>query len=112
MPEIELKDGSHVDDARLGRIPFFDERSRSYNVRELLPAAPKLRQRRWTGGPTLNQGVEGSCVGHAWAKELLLRPVASRGIDDAFARKIYCLAQKRDYWPGTSRICEDAEKPY
>jgi hypothetical protein len=108
---ITMKDGTQTEDIKLGRLIQFDERSRSYNVRTVLPST-ELRVRRWTGGPVLDQGYEGSCVGHAWAKELLLRPVANKGIDDAFARRVYCRAQAIDPWPGTSKICTQRETPH
>lgn len=85
----------------LGRRPHFDERSRAYPVR----AVTAMRKRSYTwampGDVVLDQGPEGSCVGHAWAHELLARPSPATGVDHRYAREhIYWEAQKIDPWPG------------
>lgn len=80
------------------RIPRFDERSRQYPIRTLLPAR-KPRSYTWGGAPHLDQGEEGACVGHGWAHEVAANPnglpVTSK---DAFA--IYKRAQQIDDWEG------------
>jgi hypothetical protein len=48
----------------------------------------------------LDQGKEGSCVGHAWAHELAAEPVAVYDIDHDEAVRIYWEAQRNDPWPG------------
>lgn len=103
---VTLKDGSEVEDARLDRIPQFDERSRNFAVSAKV-AEPRLRSTTWriiTGSP-LDQGTEGACVGFAVTHKLMARPEeASFGkIDEAtkYAREtIYWRAQQLDPWPG------------
>lgn len=48
----------------------------------------------------LDQGREGACVGFATAHELLAKPAPVRGVDKAYARRIYLSAQRIDPWPG------------
>lgn len=98
-----LKDGTNPLDDRLGRIPQWDERNREFPVMAALApeqtAAP--RGYTWRCASTLDQGSEGSCVGHAFAHELIARPAESLGVGHPFAReRIYWEAQKIDSWPG------------
>ncbi|HET7110237.1 MAG TPA: hypothetical protein VFI41_05160 [Gemmatimonadales bacterium] len=100
-----MRGGGEVEDSRLGRVVQFDERSRSFPMTELIaelePAkAYKPRSHTWNCGVHLDQGQEGSCVGHAWAHELVAPPVVIEGIDHDFARWIYKTAQKYDQWAG------------
>lgn len=106
-----LRDGSAAADNRLGRIVEFDERSREFNIRQLLDpnAVPvtKLWQIPATADQTvLDQGQEGACTGFGTTNELRFDPVAvaradGRGLDYTFAREfIYWEAQKNDPWPG------------
>lgn len=83
----------------LGRIPQFDQRSRAFPIRTLV-AARTPRSYTWSCGATLDQGAEGSCVGHAWAHELVARPVVVAGIDHATAVGLYYAAQGLDAWDG------------
>lgn len=67
MTATLMRDGSTVQDPRLGRLPLFDEKSRNYQVRALLEAAPPVDHRgdpgkAWLPGPTTDQGQEGQCV--------------------------------------------------
>lgn len=95
-----LKDGSQVKDSRLARCVQFDERSRSYPVRELLTKTQQRpRNRAWGLGLFLNQGQEGACVGFSMAHELAAQPVRVR-TSAQMARNIYHEAQKIDEWPG------------
>lgn len=68
-----------MSDRRLDRIPHFDERSRQYPMRALLPSPAETLARRtlsvWRPGPILDQGQEGACVGFGWAQEALMSPV-------------------------------------
>lgn len=82
----------------LDRLEQFDERSRNYNVREVLPPRG-WRTRSWAARLTLDQGREGACVGFAWAHELLADPY-SIATTDEMARTIYREAQRIDQWPG------------
>ena len=97
---MKLKDGSEVGDPRLGRLIQFDERSRSYPIRQLV-AGKSHRSYTWRVDTWLNQGSEGSCVGHAWAHELAARP-AVIPVGRHIAIAVYYAAQERDPWPGGS----------
>lgn len=83
----------------LDRRSSFDERSRRYPVRTLVQGKP-LRSYTWSCRDVLDQGQEGACVGFGWAGELLARPSAVLGINDAVARRIYRHAQTLDEWFG------------
>jgi hypothetical protein len=99
-----LRDGSMVADPRLDRLKQFDERSRHFPMGELLadltPKNYKPRSYTWKCDAHLDQGNEGSCVGHAWAHEMIAKPVVIEGIDHDFARWVYKTAQKYDAWTG------------
>lgn len=85
-------------DYGLGRIENFDEQNRNYPIRSLLPATVTPRSYTWSCGAVLNQGSEGTCVGHAWAHELLARPV-KWPVNSFFARLAYELSCRIDPWP-------------
>lgn len=97
-----LRDGSTPLDSRLGRLPQYDERSRAYPIMAALAAVPaQPRGYTWRCTPVLDQGSEGSCVGHAWAHELAARPAEVTGVDHPYAReRIYWPAQQLDEWAG------------
>jgi hypothetical protein len=106
---VTLKDGTEVEDARLDRIPQFDEESREYPIRTAIPSALRQvpRTRRWRKGQrfVIDQGREGACVGYAVTNELNCRPAIVRYRDlehaDTYAREvIYWGAQRIDPWPG------------
>ncbi len=97
MP-IVLKGGTITGDRRLDRIQQFDERSRYFPIRAVVPDA--LRSISWPCRPRLDQGREGACVGFSWSHELAAYPVQARGIDNATALFYYHEAQKIDEWPG------------
>lgn len=97
-----LKDNVATTDPRLGRIPQFDPRSRDFPMKAALDDLPKrYRERSYTWGldAHLNQGSEPSCVGFAWAHELLARP-AVVDISHDFASWVYRTAQRYDAWSG------------
>lgn len=90
-----------------------DPRSKDYPVRGLVPASP--RRRLWTPGQVIvDQGREGACTGFAAVTEAMASPVRvditrvakapALGVPtthpNAFAQKVYRLAQKIDEWPG------------
>jgi hypothetical protein len=100
MPEIQLKGGNTTTDPRLDRLPQFDERSREYPIRALVPEEKPLRSRGWRCKVWLDQGQEGACVGFGWTHELAATPVPIEEVDNEFARGIYHEAQKIDEWPG------------
>jgi hypothetical protein len=82
---------------QLDRLPEFDERSRSYPIRGLVPQTP--RSFTWRCDTWLDQGTEGACVGHGWAHEAAARPVP-RQVTSADAMAIYRRARQLDQWPG------------
>lgn len=83
----------------LDRRVSFDERSRGYPIRTLVPKTP--RSYTWRVGESLDQGAEGACVGFAWAHELAARPSVIDMVTEEFARtRIYNEAKKLDTWPG------------
>lgn len=86
-------------DYGLGRVPQFDEKSRAFPIRSLV-AAKTPRSFTWTCATVLDQGAQGSCVGHAWAHELIAKPVVVPGIDHAKAVEFYYAAQGLDDSPG------------
>lgn len=98
---MKLRDGSEVEDPRLGHIPEFDERSRDYPLRALTGSRPP-KSKEWECPARLDQGNEGACVGFAWAHELASDPVASRVSARMAREQIYWAAQKIDRWPGGS----------
>ena len=96
---MKLKDGTEVQDPRLGRLVQFDERSRGFPIRALVEGKP-LRSYTWRVGAWLDQGAEGACVGFAFGHELYARPVVTP-VSAGYAREeIYWKAQRIDPWPG------------
>lgn len=99
---VELRGGVVTADPRLGRVPEFDERSRSFPMAAVLAEAPKSYKPRsysWSIGTHLDQGANPSCVGFAWTHDLLARPaVVTEGAD--FALWLYKTAQRYDAWSG------------
>jgi hypothetical protein len=97
---IPLRDGTTTHDPRLDRCVHFDERSRNFPIRALIPAVAKPRGYTWSVGVQLDQGHEGACTGFAVAHEAAARPVVVPNIDNALARKIYYRARQLDEWEG------------
>lgn len=103
---IILRDGSEVDDPRLGRVVEFDPLSLSeHPITDVLTAAQvadpvtKLWQ---VGIPSpLDQGREGACVGYAFTHELMAEPVAVGGLSNAYALGAYRRAQNLDNFPNS-----------
>lgn len=96
---IQLKNNVITYDPRLDRIEQFDERSRNFPIRELLP--PKNpRSYTWSCYAYLDQGSEGACVGFSWSHELAARPKVVLSMNNAGARALYKEAQLHDEWPG------------
>jgi hypothetical protein len=106
-----LRDGSTVEDLRLDRLVHFDEKSREYNIRQVLAPDATPVTKLWdipaTADQTiLNQGREGACTGFGSTNELRFNPIAvvrdtGAGLDYTFAREhVYWEAQKIDPWPG------------
>lgn len=86
------------DDPRLGRVYAQDLRSLNFLQR----ATPESTPRSYTWGldVVLDQGAEGSCVGHGYAHELASKPVPVAGMTHERAVEIYYAAQQEDPWPG------------
>lgn len=86
-------------------VPRLDPRNRNYRV-----AAPvenlNTRARWWTGGVILDQGQEGSCVGHGVVAEYLASPVRGRVPDPRpengheLAVQVYDRARQIDEFEG------------
>ena len=99
--EYKLRDGSAVEDMRFGRLYEADPRIRSFPVQQIIPTKVKEpRSYTWSIGKVLDQGREGSCVGHAVAHRLIARPVVHTEITHEDAVSIYKQAQTLDPWPG------------
>lgn len=100
-----MRDGTTVDDPRLGRLPSFDKRSKQFSIRALLPAQPVIKGRTWRLPILLDQGQTSACTGNARAHDLAASPSPLKQanglpIDQEFAQQIYRLAQTLDEWPG------------
>lgn len=106
-----MKGGAVATDARLGRVPSYDERSRAYRVRDLLVARAEVRHELHPrpASPGLNQsgpacdGAYGDsgCVGFSHITALDASPHRRRppfGRDAAC--ELYRAAQDNDDWPG------------
>jgi len=97
-----LKNATRVSDPRLARIVQFDERSRSFPVRDLI-AASNPRSYTWSCDVHLDQGQDGACVGFSMTHELAAKPVVVPNLTAKFAKEqVYWAAQKIDDWPGGS----------
>jgi len=94
-----LKNGQATEDPRLDRIRQFDERSRLFTIREVLPSFMGERGRAWQPGITLNQGSDGACVGFSTAHRLGATPIRQQ-VSNELAKQIYLTAQELDDWPG------------
>ena len=84
---------------KFDRLRSFDERSRNYRISRLLEDKEPI-SKVWPCQKVLDQGNEGSCVGHGVAHELIADPMEALWVDHDYARHIYLEAQKIDEWPG------------
>ncbi len=91
-----------VNDPRLGRRYEPDPRNSNFPIRALLQrvAYEIPISKTWPCYNVLDQGQEGSCVGHGFAHELLSDPYADKDINENDAIQIYGLAQRLDEYPG------------
>jgi hypothetical protein len=85
-----------------------DPRSLDYLIRDAVQASGSMDTPRWwTGGTVLDQGNEGTCVGHGWVGEYLASPVRGKhGTADeghTLALQVFDRAAQLDEWPGESR---------
>jgi hypothetical protein len=101
---ITLKGGYTASDPRLGRVPQFDERSRGYDVADVLPSTT-LKSKAWPCRIYLDQLNTPACVGNSRAYDLAASPAPQRQptgalIDEPFAQSLYNLAKTKDEWAG------------
>ena len=102
MPQ--LRGGFQTDDARLDRLPDFDERSRGYAAVEIAPST-ELVSKAWPLRWGLNQGREGACTNFGLAHNRLGSPSPRRLGDtvaeiEALCFKLYGRSKQLDPWPG------------
>jgi hypothetical protein len=96
-----MRGGAGVTDPRLGRLHAPDALDRRFPMRAALADVPgELRSYTWNCYARLDQGNEGSCVGHGVAHELAARPVVVPKVTHPMAVSIYRAAQQIDEWPG------------
>lgn len=94
-----LKNGVTTTDPRLDRVEEFDDLSKNFPIRTLLP--PKgLRSYTWQRSPQLDQGNDGACVGFGHTGRRGARPKPHPEVDNNLAFDIYHEAQELDEWPG------------
>lgn len=93
-----MRDGTEVDDRRLGRLIQFDERSRNFRASEVLPES--FRSKTWYLNERNDQGPDGACVGFAVGHRLAARPLELSNVDYDLSFSIYREAQKLDPWAG------------
>lgn len=89
-------------DPRLGRRYEPDARSARFPISGLLPRMTyeQPRSKIWPCKVVLDQGSEGSCVGHGFAHDLIAAPFPLTTIALPDAKRIYKAAQDIDEWPG------------
>lgn len=80
----------------LDRIPFQDEKSKSFSISAQLKMVTK-RDVTWKMPwmMPLDQGQEGACVGFGWSAELASAPVQYEVSND-FAKRLYTAARAED----------------
>lgn len=80
-----------------------DPRSLNFLIRDTVDATASMDHSRWwLGGAVLDQGNEGTCVGHGWVGEYLASPVRGHG-DHSTALQVFDRAAQLDEFPGNSR---------
>jgi hypothetical protein len=84
-----------------------DERSKGYNVEDILRSTVKPVRKMWDEGIVLDQGSEGACVGFGWMAEFLATPAAPtpqppRLATQKYANNVYQTAKQIDEFPGES----------
>lgn len=105
-PLVFLRDGSTTIDSRLGRIYQYDVRCSQFPMRRLLSQRWQPRSYTWPVGANmhyqlrLDQGLEGACVGFAFAHELAAKPVIVPDMTKERAFNYYKKAQTLDEWEG------------
>lgn len=93
---IELRDGTEVEDSRLGLLSQSDSRSDAFKVDTSIESDDRV----YETGDVLDQGTNGACVGYAFAHLLKAQGWTNPAIDGGWAWNVYTAAQKIDPWPG------------
>lgn len=102
--EVVMKDGSRVNNQRLGRLPEFDERSKEprYRAARGIEDRP-FRSYTYKTPEHFDQKNQGSCTGHRAGHELIARYSNAEGVTQPDCVRIYYNSQeKHDEWPGGS----------
>jgi hypothetical protein len=105
---VRLRDGSSVDDLRLGRLVQFDEQSRAFPIRAAgVPVKPRSYTWRVMAPWVIDQYREGACVGLCIANEAQCRPAevvfGSKEVAEKVGKEgFYWGAQRIDQWQGGS----------
>jgi len=98
----------------LDYVPRLDERNKAHRISALREVAPADQPVYWNPGVVLDQGQDGSCVGHGVVAEYLASPVRGRfvrenrpgpyeaeaGHEEAVA--VYNRAKEIDEWEGVN----------
>lgn len=117
---MRMRDGTEVDDPRLGRLELFDEASKGYGVMETIKV-PVPRSYTWRlpeGVSVTDQGRIGACVAFGTGNEARGRPAPlahPERLTTEFLLAAYCMAQRIDPWAGTDEVCRlhgGAEAPH
>lgn len=99
----ELRGGATTTDPRLDRIYKQDLRSLNYLTGPSSGSPPKKpRSYTWKLDTFLDQGQQGSCVGHGFSHELAASPAVVANVDHPYAVNLYWDAQRVDGWDGGS----------
>lgn len=85
---------------KFGRLIEFDNRSRKYPIRALIPKEVKPRSYTWRCLTYLDQKDQPACVGFSITHEAAARPVVIAGLTVYTALALYRRAQKLDEYPG------------
>ncbi len=83
-----------------GRLIEFDDRSRKFPIRALIPQVSVPRSYTWSCGIWLDQEKAPACTGFAVAHEAAARPVIVPGINNVSGLSLYRRAKQLDQWPG------------
>lgn len=112
MTAIQLRGGYTATDIRLGRLPEFDEKSRKFALRDLVPVAKQtvVKGKSWYCPLHYDQGIAISnvtrgwdpsgCTGFSSGMDIIAspKPVYPRIINPRFCFELYRLAQDYDEW--------------
>lgn len=97
------------DELFFGRRPAPDARDGRYGMRAALgadvpPLEARTGRRIWESPyPALNQGAEGTCVGHGCQHHLLSEPIVQKTPEQSpTAVEVYDLATELDEWPNNT----------